>query len=456
MSFRKRLTALIAAVFILGGGALLGVQYVLVQRLLEQRVDEQTVARPVDVTAVPGAPSVRETVPGAPFVGCPEATVPDRVVTADDAVWLVCLDGDGQAVERFLLPTDATPEQQAEVLSRIVYETTTRTTTRISDEVLHTLVVWSLVIFAAFAAAAVGVAWWLSGRSLGRIARITAATRGISHDDLDRRLDLPGPADEIKELGDTIDSMLDRIEDAFTRQDRFIAGASHELRTPLTTTRTLLEIPLEQGRFPSDVEPSVRAALDANGRSERLVTALLTLARSRHACSGATTDLTALTEELLAEKADDAAARGLRVSVQRSCDSGRCALSAQDDRGEGAEAGVPAALGPDLALLAVGNLLDNAIRHNVDGGLVAVGTGSDAQTTWVEVSNDGADLTATDVEALKEPFHRGEASRLAGEGLGLGLALVETVARSAGGRLELTTRTQGGLTARLTVRSAAV
>ena len=459
-SFRRRLTALIAVVFVIGGAALLGVQYLLVMRLLEQQVDEQTVET---VVQVPGAdddarPSAGPESDGAPATPsrdhtCPDNTRPARFIdgygivgpgfptagiTEDGLlVWAVCVAPDGTIVERALIDTDATPEEQAEILERVIRETTTRTTTRISEEVLRSLALWSVGMLVAFTAVAVTAAWWLSRRSLGRIARITAATRAISHDELDRRLDLPGPADEIKELGDTIDAMLDRIEDAFTRQDRFIAGASHELRTPLTTTRTLLEIPLDQSRFADDVVPAVRGALEANARSERLIAALLTLARSRQTARTAAerttvTDLRDLTATLLGEREAGAAER-------------QVALGALPDN----DSPVPVAADTGLLTLAVGNVLDNALRHNRPGGSVAVRFGEGVSTVWVEVSNDGADLTGTDLDALREPFHRGNRSRLAGEGLGLGLALVDTAATALGGTLQLAARPQGGLTARL-------
>ena len=103
----------------------------------------------------------------------------------------------------------------------------------------------------------------------------------VSTTDLHRRLDLPGPRDEIKELADTIDAMLDRLESAFAAQDRFVANASHELRTPLTTSRTALEIPLAQGRVPVDLQPAVRTALRAGEHSDRLIASLLTLSRGQ-------------------------------------------------------------------------------------------------------------------------------------------------------------------------------
>ena len=149
------------------------------------------------------------------------------------------------------------------------------------DDVLTRLLVFSGVVLMVFAVAAAGIAWWLARRSLKRIGEVTAMAQEVSTTDLHRRLELPGPRDEIKELADTIDAMLDRLESAFAAQDRFVANASHEFRTPLTTSRTALEIPLAQGRVPIDLQPAVRTALKAGEHSDRLITSLLTLARGQ-------------------------------------------------------------------------------------------------------------------------------------------------------------------------------
>lgn len=390
--FRARLAALIAGVFIVGGAVLLLVQYLLVGQLFSM-----------------GVHSLSTT--------CTESTIDEIAVVS-------CEDGNASAI----VGASGTLSAEDGIVSLIVQQGSL-----LSQEVLSGLLLWSVVVLAVFAVLAVLAAWWLSKRSLGRIAQITGTTREITRDDLHRRLALPGPDDEVKELGDTIDDMLDRLEDAFTRQERFIAGASHELRTPLTTTRTLLEIPLAQGRVPVELQPALRGALAANERSERLIAALLTLARTRHASAEAgagEADLAAIAAAALAERAADAAARGLGVTAPLST----AAVAAAD---------------AGLVGIAVANLVDNGIRHNRDGGVLEVRTGVDDRGAWLEVAGDGADLTGTDLRPLTEPFHRGDDTRLAGDGLGLGLALVDTIAASQGGRLELTARPGGGLCARL-------
>lgn len=400
--FRARLAALIAGVFIAGGIVLLGVQYLLVKQLFAQGISSVTtgcVASDVELTPVEGGHS--GTVDEAVASLCARQTAADGTVAFE-----------GGGAGAFIV------EQ----------------TTQLSEEVLSGLLIWSLLVLAVFAGVAVLAAWWLSRRSLGRIAQITAATKDITRDDLHRRLDLTGPDDEVKELGDTIDGMLDRLDDAFTRQERFIAGASHELRTPLTTTRTALEIPLAQGRVPSELEADVRVALAANERSERLIAALLTLARSNHdgavRSSAGPVDLTQLAAEICRGHESDAEER--RIQLSRI----------------GREP-VPVAADRALLAIAVSNLVDNAIRHGREGGGLTVCTGSDARSAWIEIDNDGPEITAAELARVIEPFNRGADSRLAGGGIGLGLTLVETIARSQRGRLLLSPREGGGVIARL-------
>ncbi|MCL2594843.1 MAG: ATP-binding protein [Promicromonosporaceae bacterium] len=328
------------------------------------------------------------------------------------------------------IQTSLPPEIQAAIDARIAEQ---------SALVFQELLWWSLGILAGCILLGGFAAWFLSKRSLGRITAMVETTRRISVTDLQQRLLLPGPDDEIKELGDTIDGMLDRLSDAFERQDRFIAGASHELRTPLTRAFSALEIPLLQGRVPAVLEPDIHEALDATRRCEELIAALLLLARSkRGGGASGVIDLNELVAEVVAEHDEAASARGQRI-VARTSNGGP----------------VFAKVARPVALLAVSNLLDNAIKHGALGTKVIVTLSADATTCWVLIENDGPDLTGTDVSQLTEPFHRGERSRLADVGLGLGLALVDSAATSAGGTLELSPRPAPayGLAARLALSS---
>lgn len=396
-SFRAKLATLIAAVFIAGGAVLLTVQFLLVQRLFAEGISTISTGCIVSEGSSDGQPRT-------------ESELACEIVSGPDA-----------------------GTESGEQYESIV----TEQTTQLSEEVLSGLLGWSIVVLIGFAALAASAGWWLSRRSLGRIAAVIATTREITRGDLHRRLELEGPRDEIKELGDTIDGMLDRLDDAFQRQERFIASASHELRTPLTTTRALLEIPLEQGRVPAELEPTVRQALEANARSERLIAALLTLAYAVPRTPDDDTPATPLDDvvaEALAEGADAIAAKQLAVLVDVP------PLAARAD---------PALLG-----IAVGNVISNAVRHNRPAGRLEVTGEVEGEHLRLIVGNDGAPLTQAEVARFTEPFHRGSGTRLAGPGLGLGLTLAEAALRALGGSLTLEARAEGGLRVVLTVPRA--
>lgn len=402
-SFRARLTALIAAVFVAGGTALLVVQYLLVHGLFEDAIGSITSC--VDergVTVVAGADSELD----CQTISHGWGTDPDTATASDDD-----------------------------------YAVIVEQTTLISEDVLSGLLLWSIVTLLVFTGVAVAVASWLSRRSFARIGQITTTTQQITRNDLHQRLDLPGPADEIKELGDTIDTMLDRLQTSFTQQERFITNASHELRTPLTTTRTSLEIPLEQGEVPQHLEPAVRRALEANRRSENLIAALLQLARAARAELTSPvergTALRPLIEESLTERQQDIEDRHLTVTTEL----GRTSTTTADEA---------------LLRLAIENLIDNAIQHNDDHGTVHIVMGESDGQVWIEVANDGPSLSNEEAAQLVEPFNRGPHTRTAagGRSLGLGLTLVQNIAESIGATLTLTPGPDGGLVARLSCPQA--
>ena len=397
LSFRTRLGLTITVVFIAAGAGLLAAQFFVVQQLFAQAVQLTT------VTCQGGALGPQLGSPGEPPTGCMAGGT----------------ESGGQA------------DQGGSVVGGAVIQQTVF----LSQQVVGGLLIWSVVLLVVFAAIAAAIAFWLSRRSLDRIGDVTSAARDISERDLGRRLQLQGPDDEIKELGDTFDGMLDRLQLAFAAQDRFVANASHELRTPLTTTRAALEIPLEHGDVPVELQPAIRRALRATDQSERLIAALLTLARSGAGVEHPEViDLADVATDERDELADAAAARGVRVHTE--------ARVAEVD-GD-----------PVLLSRAVRNLLDNGIRHNRRRGELWVRTGvtPDTGLGFLEVESTGEPLDEQTIDMLGEPFFRGARTRTAAsEGVGLGLAIVQSIAATHGGTLTLRAREGGGLIARLSV-----
>ncbi|MEU0940457.1 HAMP domain-containing sensor histidine kinase [Embleya sp. NPDC005971] len=296
------------------------------------------------------------------------------------------------------------------------------------DTILADLLTRSALLLAAFTALAALLAWWASRRSLTRLHQVTATARRISADrSMDERLALDGPYDEIRELGDTFDAMLDRLDRSFTAQRRFTAHASHELRTPLTIQRTALEIPLAQGRVPDELRPAVQRALDANARTERLIAALLTLARGESATLQARpVDLADTARAAAHDLADEAHEAGVRVTHTT--------------------AAAPVEGDPALLRQVALNLLANAVRHNHRDGTVTMTTGLVGDSAYLEVTNTGPILDPEEVPALFAPFHQ---ARERGTGFGLGLAVVEAITTTHRGEVTADARPGGGLTVRV-------
>ena len=293
---------------------------------------------------------------------------------------------------------------------------------------LHQLVVESGVALAIMAVVSIVLGWVVAGRVLRPLRLITATTREISASNLHERLALDGPNDELKELGDTIDGLLQRLEKSFRAQRQFVANASHELRTPLARQRTLAQVAL------ADPEASVDSLRTAHERilvsgeqQEQLIDALLTLSRVQAgAISHQNVDLVRLVRESLAARLAEAEARGLRVIPM---------LAEARLQGD-----------PRLVERLVANVLDNALRHNEPGGMVVVQTGMRAGHGWLAVCNDGPLVEADQIERLYEPFERLNAERTStGEGFGLGLCIVRAVASAHGASLMTEACTSGGL-----------
>jgi signal transduction histidine kinase len=296
-----------------------------------------------------------------------------------------------------------------------------------SDE-LHHLLITSLLALAVMTVVSIGLGWLVAGRVLRPLRTITAAARDISASSLHQRLALDGPDDELHELGDTLDGLLGRLEASFEAQRQFVANASHELRTPLARQRTVAEVAL------SDPEATVESLRESHERviaageqQERLIEALLTLARSERGLARRETfDLGPLTEGVLGVRRAELEERGLELEAT---------LGPAPVFGE-----------PRLVERLVANLLDNAIRHNLPGGSVQVETRTAGRHAAISVTNTGRVVPPAEVERLRQPFQRLDGERVADrDGVGLGLSIADAIARAHGGELVIRAQPDGGL-----------
>jgi signal transduction histidine kinase len=297
--------------------------------------------------------------------------------------------------------------------------------------VSHQLVIASVTALGIMTVVSVAAGWLLAGRMLRPLRKMTAAARRISADSLDERLDMPGPSDELKDLADTIDGLLARLESAFAAQRRFVANASHELRTPLTTMRASLDVAVAK---PEPVPPQtialagrLRTELD---RVDGLLEGFLVLARAQHGMlpgRGVVT-LDDIASAALAARAHRIAARHLTVRHVTGTDAAWA---------EGSQ--------PLLSRM-VENVLDNAIAHNQDGGWIHLVTGANEGLARIVVETGGELLDQRQVGELAQPFRRLGADRTGSDsGAGLGLSIVAAIASAHGGTLDLSARTEGGL-----------
>jgi signal transduction histidine kinase len=294
---------------------------------------------------------------------------------------------------------------------------------------------WPFLLALAAIAVAVLAAWWLAGRFLRPLRAMTSTAREISATNLDRRLSLAGPDDELTELGRTLDDLFGRLQASFESQRQFVANASHELRTPLAGQRTLLQVALADPDADADaLRSTCEEALQLSGQQERLIDALLTLATSERGVeSWKPFDLARLTEEIVYAHHHDAQRHAVCVD---------------------GTFGMAQAVGdPDLVTSLVANLLDNAIRYNVPHGTVEISTGATSDGARLMVRNTGAVVPLLEVERLFEPFRRSSEQRVGtAGGHGLGLAVVKAIATAHGADLTATPGTRGGLNVQVTFR----
>jgi signal transduction histidine kinase len=304
----------------------------------------------------------------------------------------------------------------------------------------HELLIASLIALGIMVAVSVLLGWVFAKRSLRPLRLITATARRISEDNLDERLAFDGPADELKDLADTFDGLLERLEAAFAAQRRFVANASHELRTPLATMRAALDVAMAKpGPLPPQsavLASRLRTELD---RVDELLEGLLVLARAQHGAlpNREVVALNAVVAEAVQTRSAAIDAAGLRIQL-----AGDIAVRVA---------------GSDVMLRRmVDNVIENAIVHNQPHGWIAVATWAGQETCRVVVENGGRVLEQAEISQLAQPFRRLGADRIGSDrGSGLGLSIVAAIAAAHGGSLDLRARSEGGLQVVITLPVAA-
>ncbi|WP_433259014.1 sensor histidine kinase [Streptosporangium sp. CA-135522] len=305
------------------------------------------------------------------------------------------------------------------------------------DEARKALLSRSLLALAGVGILAIIIGYLVADRALKPIQQMTATARKLSGTTLaHERIGLKGPDDELKELADTFDAMLTRLNVAFDTQRRFVANASHELRTPLTINRTVLEIALGDPEASGDLKALGRTLLEVNARNEQLIEGLLLLARSERELSvRKPVDMKDVAETVVDQLASRAEEAGVTMTAE---------LQSAGTEGD-----------PVLLERCMANLVENAIKHNLsESGRLWVRTGMVEGALVVQVANTGPHVPAYEVNSLFEPFRRLNADRVeSARGAGLGLSIVRAVVRAHGGNVAAVPRDGGGLVVTVRLQS---
>ena len=296
---------------------------------------------------------------------------------------------------------------------------------------LNQLLAESAIALAVMTVLSAALGWLVAGRVLRPLRAMTAAARAISAEDLSGRLAVPGPGDELKDLGDTIDEFLHRLETAFGAQRRFAASASHELRTPLAMMRTSLDVATgKPGPVPAELTVLAGKLREGLDQADRLVENLLLLARAQHGAI------------------DDQEAIGLGPLIAGAVADRAALIASMDLDVRQADGAGPVTGNAVLLAQMTGNLIDNAVRHNQPGGWIRSRVTRDGPVVRLLVENGGPRLDQDQVATLAQPFRRLGADRTGSStGTGLGLSIAEAIAAAHGGTLRLHARREGGLRA---------
>lgn len=436
---RLRLALTYTALFVITGTALLAVSYLLVQHrekgpasavkvICSKSVNGQTVTQIGGTVHIqPGAGQESGNLALNP-AQCPDLVGSAYYFRSFESSATGSQSGSGMVVApASQKPTPPVPPAvQAEVRNLTAAVSLSQTHT------LDSLKIESVLALGLISVLSFGLSWWMAGRALAPVHRITDTALNLSERTLHERINLQGPNDELKQLADTFDAMLARLERAFASQHRFVANASHELRTPLATERVLIDEALaEPGAIPDHLQTILEQLRTNSQDTEQLIDGLLALARSERGIDQTSpVDLASVVTSVIDQSAVEAAAAGVTLT---------CTVE-------------PAVVNGDPGLLerVAGNLVENAIRHNQPNGTASVSVTSTPDTALLEVDNTGCDLEPDSVHTLFEPFRRAGPDRASNDGgAGLGLSIVRAVVTAHHGSIKLTARPQGGLHVRV-------
>jgi len=399
VTVRARLTATYGLVFLVAGIALLGVTYVLMDATLKKQPVNASIV--LETTSSDGLPrAVKEALAGVSI--------------------------DKNALSKALAGRALTPQQREQLQHRL--DLAERLQDDFNQRTLNSLLTRGGIAVGIVTVIGLWVGWLMAGRTLRPLKQITATARRVADRNLHERIGLSGPRDELRELADTFDDMLGRLDAAFDGQRRFVANASHELRTPLAVNRTLIEVAMGRPGAPAALVELGETLLSVNARHERLIDGLLTLAKS---------------EQAVADPVPvDLASIASRVSEQFTGSALESSVTLE-------YAGAPAPTQGDPVLLErlTQNLVENAIRHNSPGGggWVRVTTATVEGQAVLTVTNTGPAVPPYEVSGLFEPFRRLAGRVSSAQGTGLGLSIVRSVARAHFGDVRAEPRTGGGL-----------
>lgn len=378
---RWRLTTMYGALFLAAGLLLLGVSYVIVRGNIERDVQRERDQILIDLVDAGADPETTQSIAQFPLA-------------------------DGRTVAEVMADAAAS----------------------VRSEVLDDLVLAYAVALPATALLSLLAGWLAAGRALAPVSRLTATARNLSERNLDQRIALDGPADELKELADTLDAMLGRLDGAFQAQRRFAAEVSHEIRTPLSIIKAEAEVTLGDGLSSERERRLASSVLEATDRAEALVISLLALGRAESTMlARSPVDLAELVGDVVGERIDAADLAGVQIDLTL---------------------GSAVVEGDEYLLESlVANLVDNGIAHNrPDGGWLSVTVHTAGRTAVLEVANSGRRLDEEEMARISQPF-----GRLSDEhpGFGLGTAIVRSVASAHDGTVSTAARPEGGLVVRV-------